>query len=336
MAKILITTGIYPPQVGGPAQYALEAKNELTRRGNEVKVLTYGLERSLPPIIRHGLFFVRTLLALRGIDFVLTLDTFSVGWPSVAAARIFNKKIIVRTGGDFLWESYVERTGDLIPLKNFYDLGMDSFSFKEKMIFKITKWTLKNMNAVIFSTEWQKQIFEKAYKLDSTKDFIVENFYGEKLPAINPQQKNFITGGRPVKLKNNAVLLEAFQKVAVEGSDARLDVEALPYEQFIEKLKASYAVILVSISDISPNLILEAIRYNKPFIVTKETGLYEKLKDIGIFVDHTSVEDIKEKILFLSNKENYEMQKRKIESFTFTHSMSEIVQEILDVVAKIS
>ena len=47
MSKILICTGIYPPRIGGPAQYAKEVKEELERRGNIVKVLTYKLEYKL-------------------------------------------------------------------------------------------------------------------------------------------------------------------------------------------------------------------------------------------------------------------------------------------------
>ncbi len=335
MAKILICTGIYPPQIGGPAQYAKEIREEFEKRGNIVKVLTYGLEHRLPPIIRHELFFWRTLCSLRGVDFIFALDTFSVGWPAVVAARFFNKKIIVRTGGDFLWESYVERTGDLVLLKNFYKENFLKLNWKEKIIFSITKWTLQNMSAVIFSTHWQKEIFEQAYELDAKKNFVVENFYGEKKTKNNERERVFVAGTRPLKWKNLPKLTEAFVQAQKVDSSIALDTSNAPYGEFFEKISSSYAVILVSLGDISPNMVLDAIRTNTPFILTQENGLMPRIKDIGIFVDPENVEDIKEKILFLSDEANYRAQQQKVAAFNFIHSWADITDEILAIVKNI-
>ncbi len=40
--KILLATGIYPPDIGGPATYVRHLAQELTKRGTEVTVVTYG------------------------------------------------------------------------------------------------------------------------------------------------------------------------------------------------------------------------------------------------------------------------------------------------------
>ncbi|MEK7390671.1 MAG: glycosyltransferase family 4 protein [Patescibacteria group bacterium] len=354
MAKILICTGIYPPQIGGPAQYAKETADEFRRQGHKVKVLKYNLERKLPTLVRHELFFWRTLFYLwrmRGAgdssdigdmadtDFVLALDTFSVGWPAVTAAKIAGKKILIRTGGDFLWESYVERTGDLILLKDFYAKNRGNWNWKERIIFEITKWTLQNASAVIFSTEWQRKIFEQAYGLAPGKNFIVENFYGRKLtggelPTVARKNRTFIAGVRNLKWKNLERLKHAFEEAVRIEPTINLDLSNAPYEQFLAKIQAAYAVILVSLGDISPNMILDAIRANTPFILTRETGLYERLKDIGLFADPENIEDIKEKILYLADVANYRIVKEKIENFNFTHSWGQICDEILAVAGK--
>jgi glycosyltransferase involved in cell wall biosynthesis len=91
---------------------------------------------------------------------------------------------------------------------------------------------------------------------------------------------------------------------------------------------------LVSLADISPNTILDALRCNKPFILTKENGL-DRLKDIAILVDPKNEDEIKEKILWLSDKENYLSQKKKIESFSFTHSWEEMANEFINLFKKI-
>lgn len=340
--RILIATGIYPPDIGGPAQYAVNVEKVWKSWGHRVDIRTFRLERKLPTVIRHIYYFVTCISSAVPADFIFILDTFSVAVPAVLLAKIFGKKTIIRTGGDFLWESYVERTGDLVLLKNFYlpaprtprqagQTSADKFSFKEKVIFRLTKWALNNSSAIIFSTEWQKNIFLKAYELDAEKLSVIENYYGPKEISFEPSKKDFIAGTRPLKWKNDKRLAEAFVRVKEKGEVLIYDNETKPFSIFMERLAHCYAVILVSLGDVSPNMILDAIRHNKPFILTRETGLYERLKDCAIFVDPEDVDDIAEKILWLSDPVQYEEQKKKIKAFTFTHSFEQIGSEILAV-----
>ncbi len=333
--KILIATGIYPPQIGGPAQYAKNVREEFMRQGHAISLLTYRLENKLPIGIRHILFFFRVLCCLRGVDFIVALDTFSVALPSMLAAGLLRKKIIIRTGGDFLWESYVERTKELVLLRKFYEEHKQPFSFKERAIFKLTRFVLQYATALVFSTEWQRDIFTSAYHLDTKKNYIIENFYAPKMGALLPTKKDFIAGARPLVWKNIPKLKQAFEKARKQKPELMLDDTNAPYERFLQKIRGSYAVILASLGDISPNMILDAIRCNKPFIMTRETGLYPKLKDVGLFVDPEDVNDIAEKIIFLSDEKNYEVYKKKVESFTFMHTWKDICSEFIEVYKKI-
>lgn len=335
--RILIATGIFPPDVGGPAIYAKNLADEFAGRGYEVKVLAYRLERKLPIGIRHFFYFLRVVLNMWKTDLIIALDIFSVGLPAVLAGKIFSKKTILRVGGDFLWETYVEATGDLIKLTDFYK-KQPAFPLKFKIISFLQKFVLKNASALAFNTNWQKDFFQKYYNLDAKKTFVVENFYpvknkisdgtgGEKL-----NEKVFIWIGRKVKLKNLEILERAFAKAKKTRLDIELEIsENIPHEELIEKMEKSYAVILPSISDVAPNFVIEAIGLNKPFILTKETGLFGKLKDIGIFIDPFDEEDIKEKILFLSENGNYKEYQKKVSGFNFTHSWREIADEFLKI-----
>ncbi|OHA88814.1 MAG: hypothetical protein A2741_00430 [Candidatus Zambryskibacteria bacterium RIFCSPHIGHO2_01_FULL_43_27] len=331
MQNILIVTGIFPPRIGGPAQYAKEVRNEWQKGGHVVKVLTYRLEHFLPTGIRHFLFFLRTCLSIRDVDFIFALDTFSVGFPATLTAKLFGKKIITRTGGDFLWEGYVERTGDKVLLRDFYETRKDRLDFKEKIIFHLTRWALVNNSAVIFSTKWQMNIFIKAYGLNPNRLYNIENFYGEKIDSHPAVEKIFVAGTRPLKWKNLDKLSSVFSKIQEKNPEIKVDLGTASYEIFLDKIKRSYAVILVSLGDISPNMILDAIRCNKPFIVTKETGIYDRIKDVAIFVDPENEEEIKDKILYLANDVNYANQVEKLEKFTFKHSWEEICREILNI-----
>lgn len=174
--KILIATPLYPSEIGGPAQYAYNLEQEFKILGHEVHVAKFSAVRSWPNGLRHLLYFFSLLPKIQQADFILALDTWSVALPAVAAGRLLNRKLVIRTGGDFLWESYVERTGDLVLLRNFYQTTREKWSLKEKVIFYLTRWVLR-CASVVFSTDWQRQIWRGPYNLNLAQTVIIENYY---------------------------------------------------------------------------------------------------------------------------------------------------------------
>jgi hypothetical protein len=77
--KILLATGIYPPEIGGPATYAKLLSDELPKRGIEVDVLPFREVRKYPRGIRHGIYFLKILSRSRGVDIIFTQDAISTG-----------------------------------------------------------------------------------------------------------------------------------------------------------------------------------------------------------------------------------------------------------------
>lgn len=335
--KIVIATGIYPPAIGGPAQYAKELAEAFRGRGKEVRVLAYGLEKYLPTGVRHLWFFLRAFFAFASADLIIAFDTFSVGLPSVAAAKILGKKIIIRTGGDFLWEGFVERTGNLVLFRDFYRTCLYKLNAKEKIIFLLTKWTIRNASAIVFSTKWQKEIWREPYALVEMKCRVIENFYA--LPLNKPrswlnEEKVFIAGTRNLKWKNIALLRRAFALAKARRPELVLDLETATYEKFQEKIRNAHAVILVSLGDISPNMILDAIRAGMTFILTRECGILDRVAEHAVLVDPKDEREIAEKILWLADEKNYREQLEKLASFKFSHSWNEISEEFLAVLEK--
>lgn len=332
--RILITTGIYPPQIGGPAQYAKNMFNLWSEMGHKVSVKVFSRFNFLSTGVRHLIYFLYILPAVLKADFIFTLDTFSVALPSVLAARMLGKKIIIRTGGDFLWEGYIERTGDLVLLRDFYKTRMDKFSIKEKVILYLTKWTLNHADLLVFSTNWQKDIFFEPYNLNKNKIAVVENHYDKKEQSSKFEsgmsvKKYFIAGTRPLGWKNVPFLKKIFESEEIKSKMAFLDIKSAPYDEFMGKISKAYAVILVSLGDISPHIILDAINLNKPFILTEECGILDRVGDVSLTVNPKNENDIKEKILWLLNEENYRKQVEKIKNFSFTHTWEEIAREYL-------
>ncbi len=337
--KILIASGIYPPDIGGPAQYARNLFETWKKEGHEVKVAAYRWERAFPPLVRHILYFLKIIRKGWNADLILVLDTWSAAVPAMAACACMGKKYIVRTGGDFLWETYVERTGDLVLFRDFYATRMDRFTAKEKMIHRLGGASLRKAAAVIFSTDWQRKIFEPVYGLNAGTNFLVENYCGPREVARVPENRSFIAGTRTLKWKNIDVLKQAFVEAQKKAADSglaeiELDCGKAVYDSFVEKVHHSYAVVLASIGDISPNMIFDAIRTGTPFILTRETGIKDRVKDCAVFVDPQDPSDIAEKIVWMADPKNRELQAEKVRQFAFVHTWEQIAGEIVVVLAK--
>lgn len=333
--RICIATGIYPPATSGPAQYAAAMEREFEARGHKADVVTYKIENSLPTGVRHLVFFLRALPKIYRADFVLALDTFSVGLPAVLAARLLGRKIIIRTGGDFLYEQFVQRTGEKILLSKFY-LSLRAFSEKEHFIFALTRWTLRKASAVVFSTAWQRDIFLKPYCLRDQKIFIVENRFDEKISDAPARAKNFIFATRNIEYKNIDAFKKSFAAAQKINPEISLEIyHTLPHDELMEKIKTGYAVVMPSLGEISPHLILDAIRCNKPFILSSESGYAEKLKDVGLLVNPLDESDMTQKVLQLADDEEYSAAQSRVRAYNFTHSWGQIADELLAIVEKI-
>lgn len=334
--RILIASGIYPPDIGGPAQYARNLFETWKKQGHDVKVAAYRWERAFPPLVRHFLYFLKIIRKGWNADLILVLDTWSAAVPAMYACKLMHKRYSLRTGGDFLWESYVERSGDLVLFKDFYSTSMGKLSGKEKLVFRLSGAALNEAHRLIFSTDWQKNIFEKAYDLKASKSRIVENYCGPREDVLEPDNRSFVAGTRLIKWKNVDLLKQAFELAREEVKkrglpDIELDCGKAVYDSFVEKIHRSYAVILASLGDISPNMILDAVRVGTPFIVTEENGIMHRIKDAAVTVDPKDVKDIADKIVWLADLKNRAEQARKVRAITFSHSWEQIADEIVKI-----
>src|SRR3989344_3288325 len=123
--KIIIATGIFPPDIGGPATYSETMARELTKRGFEVAVITYAdrsknqeagikkqgygivrISRIYPKGLRHFVYFWKLLRISRGADVVYAQDLISAGLPAFAAAKLLRKKFALKIVGDYACEQY--------------------------------------------------------------------------------------------------------------------------------------------------------------------------------------------------------------------------------------
>ena len=297
--KILITTGIYPPESGGPATYVKNLARVLVEQGHQVGVITYSDQSSYNgddslnyklirikkgnKILNYIKFFKVVNKNVKNFDLVYCFDHFSAGIPSVLACKLNKKKIAIRVGGDFIWERYVEKTGEEISLKEYYSKKKNNNDWR----FKVINFIFKLTDLLIFSTDFQKDIFEEHYALNYKKIKIIPNPIIVEKETENSLNRNreIVWAGRMLKLKNlfNLVLVFSeiknnnFKLVLFGEGNIKKDLEVfikknnfqnieindkISQKSLNEKIKSCHAFVLPSHTDISPNIILNCIRYN--------------------------------------------------------------------------
>lgn len=324
--NVVIATPFYPPERGVLATYAEGLAGAFEKRGDHVVLVPFGDTKRLPPGVRHLAYFSRLLMMAPGASFVLALDTWSVGIPALLAAKIRHVPFVVRIGGDYLWESYTERTKENVLFSEFYTQRR-SFSLKERLIFFASRFLLRNADVVFFNTKFQKKIWEDAYGFPTKKSHVLENFYPEKVMHA-ATGKVFVSAGRDRFFKNFATLERAFAKVRMRNPGIELDTRSLPHDEHLARLNAAYAVIIPAISEVGSNTVIDGVTRGKPFIMTNDTGTKERLLDCGFFTDTRSEEQLAAAIESLLDSAIYERLVGTIRAFDFTHSWDEIVEEI--------
>lgn len=121
--RILIVTGIYPPDIGGPATYVPILAEGLVDAGDRISVVTYGDEKTpkserwrLSKVSKNGpapwrylKMFFRVLRLAGHTDLVYAQTPSSDGFPASLAAAIRRKPFALKVVGDYAWEAYQNR-----------------------------------------------------------------------------------------------------------------------------------------------------------------------------------------------------------------------------------
>jgi glycosyltransferase involved in cell wall biosynthesis/4-amino-4-deoxy-L-arabinose transferase-like glycosyltransferase len=116
--RILIASGIYPPEGGGPSIYSHAMARALVSMGHSVSVVAYGEEVSSTsdgwrvervsrrggPIVRYLRYFVRAWKAMKSVDVVYLQGAVSEGLPTTIAAGLRRVPTVYRIPGDYAWE----------------------------------------------------------------------------------------------------------------------------------------------------------------------------------------------------------------------------------------
>ena len=308
--KLILATGIYPPDIGGPATYSRAFAQELQKLGHEVVVITYSencklqiadqidpwpvvkISKSGGPLLRWWRY--SRALKKHGADanIVYAFSSVSCGVP-LRMASLKKPKKILRLGGDFLWERYTDR-GGISGLREWY-------SQAAKWLLVAGCWLLKHFDHIVFSSAFQRDIYIDHYK-ELPAYSVLENAVPSGIPVLHEKHTplRLLFLGRLVGFKNLRALIEALKDLSrmtltIAGSGPLLSklqacatangvadrVAFIGNRDGSEKQKLFYdhdLLVLPSLTEISPNVALEARAVGMPVLLTRLNGLSAALQ----------------------------------------------------------
>lgn len=239
--NILVATGLYPPEGGGPATYAKTLFDELPKRGIGVEIVPFREVRKYPKIIRHIAYFFIILKRGKGSDVLYALDPASVGFPTALAAFFLRKTFVVKIVGDYAWEQGMQRFGikDLLD-----DFVQKKYGVRIGLLRFIQTFVAKRAEKIIVPSEYLKRIVS-AWGIEGEKIQViynaapnVENIGNKKVlrGLLKYHGKYVITVARLVPWKGIAELIDAVHSLRERGVEVRLLIVGSGREQ--ERLEA--------------------------------------------------------------------------------------------------
>lgn len=233
--RILIATGIFSPDIGGPASYAQTLANRLAET-RPVTVVTYSsiwnsptdLELPFrivriwsrwPKGIKHAIYFLKILLEARNCGVVFALNAVSAGIPARLVARIFKRKFVVKIVGDSAWERAIGRGKTSLLLNDFQKVKR---SGSARVLHALQFSVCKGAHLIIVPSEYLSRIVE-GWGIPKEKIRVVYNgsdFKPSTLSKEEAKKKLGITGniilsfGRLVPWKGNRMLIKIIPKLS--------------------------------------------------------------------------------------------------------------------------
>ena len=313
--NVLIVSGIWPPDPGGPASHAPALAGFLRRRGHSVEVVTTAdaeppprdyrvtwVSRGLPPGVRHAAAVRQIARRGRGNDVVYST---SMVRRSALGAALARRPLVVKLVSDEVFERQQREGRFAGTLDEFQRMGGSRVGF--------LRWSrnraLRRASHVLCPSAYLKDV-ALGWGLEPARLSVLPNPAPE-VPALPPRdtlrRELELTGptlafaGRLGPQKSLEVALEAVAElpdvslvVAGDGPDRgtlerrarELGVDgrarflgSVPRDGVLRLFRAADASVLSSSWENLPHTVLEALAVGSPVIATSVGGVPEVVRD---------------------------------------------------------
>jgi glycosyltransferase involved in cell wall biosynthesis len=310
--KVLVVSGIWPPDVGGPASHAPELADFLHGRGNEVVVVTtadaepeprsYPVEwvpRRHPPGVRHLVGAALVHRAARGADVVYSTGMLG---RSALGSRIAGVPLVQRLAGDPAYERALRRRLTTAPLDRFQSEGGTQIA----ALRRARDGALRKAARIVVPSEALARVVA-GWGFERGRIEVVP--HAVSVPGVGDRDElrrrhgldgpTLVFAGRLVPQKALGVALEAVgrnegvtlllagdgpERTKVEAQARLLDgrarfLGAQPREAVLELLRAADAALLSSDWESFGLVVAEALAVGTPVVAASAGGVGEVLED---------------------------------------------------------
>jgi glycosyltransferase involved in cell wall biosynthesis len=308
--RISLPTGIFPPDIGGPASYVPRIAEALTARGHAVEVITLaddpskGGEYSFPVRrIRRGRMriprMIQTVSAIvasaRGADVIYANGLFI---EAAAAAALARRPLVMKIVGDWAWERARNRGEQVPSVEEFHSARQ---SLRSEAVKRLRTCVTRRAGKIIAPSRCVFSIVA-GWGIPARRIEVVYNALesppdseAARLPPFDGA--TLVTVGRLVELKGIDGLLEItaerkpWRLVVVGDGPERGKLESLaarlgaadrilftgsvPRSRVIAFMKAADVFLLNSLHEGLPHIILEAFAAGLPVAATAVGGTRE-------------------------------------------------------------
>jgi glycosyltransferase involved in cell wall biosynthesis len=340
--NILITVGIFPPDIGGPASFVPKIANHLINMDNKVKIICLADEENL--LLEDELDVLRikrsTYLPIRWFKTISLIIKYGrksdilfvngLGVEAAIANLYLRKKIVRKIVGDPVWERFYNKKRTSETFDDFQNLKHNLNVRIQKLI---RNWSIRSSEVVITPSDHLKEFINrtnpKTEVLKINNGVEISEFKRSKTPL---HEFNILINSRLVVQKNIHFVIEAMGsiknldvnlKIIGEGGEfERLEdiitnlniqnrvkmIGKVENNLISEYLKTSNLFIQASDYEGLPHSILEAINYEVPILSTEVGGCKDLLDngDRGFIISSPqNKQQIAEKIDYIY--ENYDI-----------------------------
>lgn len=314
--RVLVVSGIWPPDVGGPASHAPDVADFLHERGHEVSVLTtasappatraypvYWVSRAIPKGALHAWTAVDVALRARVADVVYTTGMFG---RSALGATLALRPFVVKLTADPAFER-ARRRGEVGG--NVEDFQRGGGGPRGALYRAARDAELRRAAHVFCPSEYLRGL-AVSWGLEPERVGVLPN-PAPTLPELRPREQlkqefgvdgaALAFAGRLTAQKSLGVALEAVASVdgvelliAGEGDErpqlerraAELGLSGRvrflgpqPRERVVELFRAADATILSSSWENFPHSVVEALAVGTPVLATTAGGVAEVVED---------------------------------------------------------
>ncbi len=337
---IVNATGLYPPQVGGPATRSILLEKYFPAEGIKVKTVSFSSYLSKPTGIRHLFYLVNLFKTAKNSDLILAQDAASVGLPALIVSMIRKKPLAVILVGDWVWEQAVQRLGLKLTLEEFSVIR----KVPKSLILSVYKWgqtlILNKASAIVVPSQYLKNIVAKwgvpAEKISVIYNPIdpinVNNSKEELRKKFGWNKKVIMSAGRNVPWKGFDLLREVVSEIP---ETEVFIAHTLPKEELFERILAADLFVLNTGYEGFSHSLLEVMSLGTPIITTPVGGNPELITNgqEGVLVPYNNKEALKMAIEeYFNNPTKFDAMAKKAEIKARTFTVEKMIRELAGVI----